>query len=255
MGPTMGRVLILLDTRGKKYAVPAEGEMIRAPELGTFDAAKLRANVGRRIVVGGRGFLVLEPSTRDLRDTMKRGAQTLASKDLAVLCFEANVGAGARVVEAGAGSGGLTMALAHACGPSGHVVSYDVREEALKVARLNASQAGAETIVEFRIGDVRAGIPDRDVDAFVLDLLDPWNAVEAAWEALRPCGHFASFSPNMEQVKETVMALRRRPFVDVRTVEVIEREMEVREVGVRPSFAPLGHTGYLTFARKVLETF
>jgi len=59
----------------------------------------------------------------------------------------------------------------------------------------------------------------------------------------------------MEQVKETVAALRARPFVDHRTVEVIEREMEVREIGVRPSFAPLGHTGYLTFARKVLDTF
>ena len=84
---------------------------------------------------------------------------------------------------------------------------------------------------------------------------DPWAAVPAAWDALRPCGHLATFSPNMEQVKETAKALRAKPFVGVRTIEVIEREMEVRDVGVRPSHAALGHTGYLTFARKVLDTF
>jgi tRNA (adenine57-N1/adenine58-N1)-methyltransferase len=93
------------------------------------------------------------------------------------------------------------------------------------------------------------------VDAVFLDIPDPWAAVPSAWEALRPGGHLASFSPNMEQVKETAAAIRKKPFVDQRTIELIEREMEVRDVGVRPSFAALGHTGYLTFARKVLDTF
>ncbi|TLZ92449.1 MAG: tRNA (adenine-N1)-methyltransferase, partial [Methanobacteriota archaeon] len=99
------------------------------------------------------------------------------------------------------------------------------------------------------------GISQEDVDAVALDLEDPWAAIEPAWKALRPCGHVAAFSPNMEQVKDTVRAMTRRPFIEIRTVELIEREMEVRDVGVRPSFAPLGHTGYLTFARKVLDTF
>ena len=109
--------------------------------------------------------------------------------------------------------------------------------------------------MELLRGDVRSGITQRDVDAVLIDIPDPWAAVPAAWDALRPCGHLATFSPNMEQVKETVTAIRKNPFIDVRTVELIEREIEVREVGVRPSFAALGHTGYLTFARKVLDTF
>src|SRR5205807_6460094 len=103
--------------------------------------------------------------------------------------------------------------------------------------------------------DVRDRISQQDV-AVVGPALDvPGAAIEPAWKALRPCGHVAVFSPNMELVKDTVRAMTRRPFIEIRTVELIEREMEVRDVGVRPSFAPLGHTGYLTFARKVLDTF
>lgn len=251
----MGSLLILLDDRGRKHAVPVGEGVVRLRGLGTFDAAKLRASIGRRIAVGGKAFLVLEASSRDLRETMERGPQTLAMKDLAAILYEANIVAGARVLEAGSGSGGLTVALARVAGPSGRVVSYDLREESLRVARENVGRAGLSDAVEFRRGDVRAGVPERDFDAVVLDLLDPWSAIPAAWDALRPCGHLATFSPNMEQVKETVAAIRQRPFVDMRTIELIEREMEVRDVGVRPSFAALGHTGYLTFARKVLDTF
>ncbi len=186
---------------------------------------------------------------------MQRGPQALAPKDLAALLYDADVRPGARVVEAGCGSGALTVALARAVRPFGRVVALDVRREFLAIAESNLNRAGLSQFVELRQEDVRHGIPERGVDAFMLDLPDPWAAVQAAWDALRPCGHFSSFSPNMEQVKETVAAIRARPFVDVRTIEVIEREMEVREVGVRPSFAALGHTGYLTFARKVLDTF
>lgn len=228
--------------------------MVTVRGLGTFDSAKLVAHLGRRVEIGGKRFLVLEPSARDLRETMERGAQTLAAKDLALLVHEAGILPGARIVEAGAGSGWLTVALARAVGSSGRINSYDLRPEALRLAAANVEAAGLESVVELRAGDVRKGFGERGVDAVILDIPDPWSAVDAAWEALRPCGHLATFSPNMEQVKETVATIRTRPFVDTRTIEVIEREMEVRDVGVRPSFAPLGHTGYLTFARKVLET-
>ena len=173
----------------------------------------------------------------------------------AAILFAADVGPGAHVVEAGSGSGALSVVLASAVSREGRVVSYDVREEFLETARSNAARAGLAARIEFRTGDVRLGINEVDLDAVVLDIPDPWAAVQAAWDALRPCGHLACFSPNMEQVKETVAAIRARPFVDVYTIELIERHMEVRDVGVRPSFAPLGHTGYLTFARKVLEGF
>ncbi len=251
----MEEVLILFDEKGKKHAVPTDGPMSRVMGVGTLDVARLRAHVGRRISVGTKQFFVLAPSSRDLRDTMARGPQTLTPKDLGLILYECDVVSGSRVVEAGAGSGGLTVALARVVGPAGRVFSYDTERRSLQVAKTNVSRAGLLDRVEFGQSDVRDGISQEDVDAVALDLEDPWAAIEPAWKALRPCGHVAAFSPNMEQVKDTVRAMTRRPFIEIRTVELIEREMEVRDVGVRPSFAPLGHTGYLTFARKVLDTF
>ncbi len=247
--------LLILDERGRKHLVPLGDPMVQIPGVGVLEAEKLEASLGHRIVVGGKPILVLRASSRDLRETIERGAQTLTPKDLAAVLYLADVLPGRRVAEAGSGSGGLTIALAMAVGPSGRVYSYDNRAEALALARANVDRAGLRDTVEFRSRDVRTGFEEEDLDTVVLDLPDPWAAVPAAWDALRACGHLATFSPNMEQVKETVSAIRRHPFIDVRTVELIEREMEVREVGVRPSFAALGHTGYLTFARKVLETF
>jgi len=149
----------------------------------------------------------------------------------------------------------MTLALAHAVGPKGRVVTYDLREDFLEQARRNVVTAGLGDPVEFKIGDARTGIAERDADAVILDIPDPWEAVGSASDALRACGHFGSYSPNGEQVNRTVKALRAGTFVEIRSVEIIEREIVAHEAGTHPSFAPLGHTGYLTFARKVLDTF
>ncbi len=247
--------LVLLDERGRKHLAAGSGEMIEIRGVGTFDAQRLQASVGRTLRVGTKSFLVLTASGPDLQETLSRGPQTISSKDLSALLFYADIVPGSKVVEAGVGSGALTVALARAVGPGGRVLGLDLKEDSLATARRNLENASVPTLVELRTGDVRDRLAERDLDAVVLDIPDPWAAVPTVWEALRPCGFLATFSPNMEQVKETTAAIRKKPFVDVRTIELIEREMEVRDVGMRPSFAALGHTGYLTFSRKVLDTF
>lgn len=247
--------VVLLDRNGKKRLVVLDGEMVNVRGLGVLRADSLRTSLGLRFTVGGRSFLVLSVSAQDRVETLRRGAQIVGAKDAASLVWNCDVKSGDSVVEVGTGSGALTVALANAVGPTGHVTSYDNRAEALETARWNLDAAGFMERVSLKLRDGRTEIAERDADALVLDIPDPWSAIELAWEALRPCGHLGTFSPNMEQVKETAAAIRKKPFVQVRTIELIEREMEVRELGVRPSFAPLGHTGYLTFARKVLDTF
>lgn len=249
---SMDRV-VLVESSGAKHLVALDREVVSVPGVGVVRAETLRASIGRRWSIGDRALLVLTPSIRDEIGGIRRGPQIVAPKDIPVLVWNCNVKPGEVVVEAGAGSGALTLALAHAVGPSGRVVTYDVRRDFLDLAQENLTAAGLAARVEFRIGDVRTGVAEREADAFVLDIPDPWAAIESAAAALRACGHLATYSPNIEQVSRTVGVLQAGPFAEVRTVEVIEREMEVRETGTHPSFAPLGHSGYLTFARKVLE--
>ena len=246
--------LVLLEPSGRKHLVALDRDTVQVPRVGVVRADALRASVGRRWTVGGRSFLVLTPSIRDVVGTIRRKAQIVGPKDAASLVWNCDLKAGDLVVEVGTGSGALTLALAHAVGPAGRVVTYDVRPDFLDVAKSNLSAAGLDGRVQFKVGDARGGIPDRDADAVIVDVPDPWEAVGTAAKALRPCGHFASFSPNVEQVNRTVAVLRTATFVEIRTVEIIERGIEARDSGTHPSFAPLGHTGYLTFARHVLET-
>jgi len=244
---------ILLDGEGRKHLVPSAEGPAKVDGLGVIDTSKLEEHVGGVARIAGKAFIVLRPSLRDRLETLNRKAQIVGAKDAASILLNCDLNAGDIVVEGGAGSGALSMVLAQIVSPGGKVITYEIREDFAAVSRGNMERAAAFGNVEVKIADIRQGISERDVDAVVLDIPDPWEAVAHAWTALRPCGHFASFSPNMEQVKETCAALGRQPWVEVRTLELIERQLEVRPEGVRPSFAPLGHTGYLTFARKVLE--
>lgn len=248
-------VFVAIDERAERHLVSLDDSMARIAGLGIVAADRLTANLGRKITIGGRTIIVLPASRRDRVEALERRAQTIGSKDAASIIFNADVGPGKTVVEAGAGSAWLTVAIAGAVGPQGRVVTYERRPDFATFALENVRRAGFSDRVEVRVADIAHGIAEHEVDAVVLDIPDPWTVVPVAWDALRVGGAFVAFSPNMEQVKQTVAAIRARPFVDVRTIEIIEREMEVRDVGVRPSFAALGHTGYLTFARKVLETF
>src|SRR2546422_965471 len=136
-----------------------------------------RRALGRRWSVGGRSFLVLTPSIRDAVGSVRRQAQIIGPKDAASLIWNCDIKAGDVVVEVGAGSGALTLVLAQAVGPGGHVVTYDMRSDFLDRARENVAAAGLGERVEFKLGDGRAAIPETRVDAFVVDIPDPWEAV------------------------------------------------------------------------------
>jgi len=243
-----------MDQRGGKKLVRLEAGMLKIEGLGVLDSAKLSSAIGRGVEIAGKRFLVLSASILDHLEHIERGAQIITAKDSASIVQRCDISAGDLVVEGGTGSGALTVVLARAVQPGGKVVSYDIRVGFVETARRNLARAGLTSAVEFKISDINEGMSERGAKAVVLDLPEPWRAVAGAWEALAPCGHACSYSPTMEQVKETVRVMRALPFVDFRTTEIIEREIEVKETGTRPAFAALGHTGYITTARKVLET-
>lgn len=247
--------LILFDEGGRKYPVPLARKMVKVENLGVIDASKLEGREGRKIEIGGRNFLVLRPSLKDKIETLKRKAQIIGAKDSASMILNCNIKSGDFVVEGGVGSGALTIAIAHFVSPDGKVISYETRKEFASIASRNIEKAGLSHLSLIRISDITEGIDEKDVDAVILDIPNPWDAISHAYSALKPCGHFCSYSPTMEQVKETILRLRKYPFLEIRTVELLEREMELGKRGMRPSFHMLAHTGYLTFARKVLDKF
>jgi tRNA (adenine57-N1/adenine58-N1)-methyltransferase len=244
------REVVLLSGKGKKWRVPIGQGMQRIRGVGRLKTDGLERLVGREFEVEGDTYAVLEPSVRDVIDTIHRKAQIVQPKDSAYLAFHADLQAGDTVVEGGAGSGALTIALAHAVAPTGSVVTYEVRADFLEVARNNVEAAGYGGTVQFRERDIAQGIAEKKVNAIVLDVPEPWAVVDAAKRALRPAGHFASYSPTVEQMRETVLALRDKGFVDIWSVELLERRMEVGR-GSRPAFQMLGHTGYMTFGRRM----
>jgi len=225
----------------------------RIGDEGVLDlTAQVGAAPGGEVVWSGTRYRLVRPSLADRLASVRRGAQIVTAKDAAELVFLAGIGPGDRVAEAGAGSGALTIALAHAVGPGGRVLSFDRRADFLDVARQNVERAGFAERVTFREGDVATELlGDGDLDAVVLDLPQPWDVVPAAHRALRPGGHLATYTPTYNQLERTVRALRDARFDDVRALEVLERGLHVADGGTRPEFEMLGHTGFLAVGRKV----
>jgi tRNA (adenine57-N1/adenine58-N1)-methyltransferase len=163
-----------------------------------------------------------------------------------------SIESGNTVLEAGIGSGSLTIALATAVSPDGIVISYDKREDFIKHTMKNLINARLDKYVTIQNRDVTEGISEKNLDAIIFDIPNPWDAVNHVWRVLKPGGYFCSYSPLISQVEKTVKKIRKNNFIEVKTFENFQRDMVISEYGTRPSFKMLGHTGYLTFARKVL---
>jgi tRNA (adenine57-N1/adenine58-N1)-methyltransferase catalytic subunit len=208
--------------------------------------------VGGTVEWLGSKYRLVRPSLSDLLATVRRGAQIVTPKDAAQIVFRAGVGPGARVAEAGSGSGALTMVLAHAVGPTGRVFSYDRRPEFLDTARSNIARAGWGGRVTFRVRDVaKDGWDESELSSIVLDLAEPWEVLTASESALMPGGYVATYTPTYNQLERTVRRLREVGFAEVSAGELIERGLHVGDGGTRPDFDMLGHTGFLASGRKV----
>jgi tRNA (adenine57-N1/adenine58-N1)-methyltransferase len=199
----------------------------------------------------GKPFLALEPSTHDLIRELRRVTQIVFPKDAAYIAMRLNCFPGRSVVEAGTGSGGLTLALARSVMPTGRVYSYDERSRMLDVARRNLQRTGLLPYVELRERDVRLGFDERQADACFLDLREPWDCLDQVRAALKPGGFFGSILPTTNQVSDLVGALERHGFVEIAVEELLLRSYKPVPQRLRPADRMVAHTGYLVFARVV----
>ncbi len=250
-----GERVLLVDRRGRRYLLRLQaGETWHSHGGGLPHDLVIGSAEGALVhSATGMSFRAFRPRMADFILKMPRGAQVLYPKDLAAILVQADVFPGARVVEAGTGSGSLTIALCRAAGPEGRVVSYELRHEFRERAAANIESflGKLPAWLELREGDVRevAGTGDR-FDRAVLDLPEPWETLEAIAAVLAPGGIVCGYLPTTIQVRELVLALQDRGFEHVETFEVLHRSWHVTERSVRPDHRMVGHTGFVTIARR-----
>lgn len=243
----------LEDASGKRIWIRVSYGMIKAQSLGAIDGSRFRElDDGDTMTFVGKEYTVFRPGVTELMESLDRGAQIIIPKDAATILMKCDVKAGDRVLEVGAGSGGLTTALLHAVAPSGHVHTLELKEDNAHRAGRNVARTGLDDHWSYEIGDARE-MPvnfDGQFDVLTMDMPDPWLALDNLEPHLRNGGRVCAYVPNMNQAESIVNALRERGYSNVHALENIQRGLEVHPGGVRPSFEMLGHTAYLIFARK-----
>ena len=193
-------------------------------------------------------FFIFKPLFIDLYRKIKRNAQIIPLKDIGLIIAETGINKSSRVLDAGSGSGALACFLAII---AKEVVTYEIREDFTEIVKSNIEFLGAKNI-KIKNKNIYEEIDDKNFDVIVLDLPEPWNALENCSKALKIGGFLVSYSPSVPQVMDFVNAAKKNEgFVYLKTVEIMEREWEVEERRVRPKSKVLGHSGFLSFVRKV----
>ena len=200
----------------------------------------------------GYPISLFRPSTDDLVRGLKRNTQIVYPKDAGYLLMKMRIVPGCRVVEAGTGSGGLTLVFAQTVRPTGCVYSYEVRPEMQQLARRNLERLGLAQFVEFKLRDIAEGFDERDADALFLDVPNPWNYLAQVHETLIGGGFLGCILPTANQVIRLLNALQDLDFGVVEVEELLLRQYKVVPARLRPMDRMVAHTGYLVFARSVV---
>jgi tRNA (adenine57-N1/adenine58-N1)-methyltransferase len=249
-----GEKVLLIDQRDRTYLVSLEAGAVYHTHAGTLAHDDLIDRPEGTRVTTSRGMVLtaFRPRFADYVLKMPRGAQVVYPKDLGPIVVYADVFPGARVLEAGTGSGALTIALCRAVGDEGRVVSYELRPEHREraIANVEGFFGKLPDRLELREGDVgEAGAGPERFDRLVLDVPEPWGPLEAVRPALEPGAVLCAYLPTTGQVQQLVLALPEAGFVHLETFEVLKRSWHVTERSVRPDHRMVGHTGFLTVAR------
>ncbi len=250
-----GEPVLLIDRKMRRYLFDlVEGREFHTHTgvlphddiIGAGEGATLRSSRGTT-------FLALRPTLADATLKMPRGAQVIYPKDIGPILVRADIFPGARVLEAGVGSGALSAALLRA---GAHVIGYEVREDFCARARANVERfCGAEALARYHteVCDVYDGIDESGLDRVLLDLPEPWRAVGPAAAALRPGGILLAFTPSIIQVSRLRESLQDSPFALHDTVEILQRGWHVEGAAVRPNHRMVAHTGFLTTSRLTVQ--
>jgi len=251
-----GERVLLIDQRDRTYLLTVHVGGTYHTHSGTLSHdALIGKPEGTRLETSqGMVLVMFRPRFADYVLKMPRGAQVVYPKDLGPILTFTDIHPGARVLEAGTGSGALTVALLRAVGDHGRVVSYELRSEHRDRAARNVEGFFGKLPdnLELRDGDVsEIGATGERFDRAVLDLPEPWVPLRALAGVLDPGAVVCAYLPTTVQVQQLVLALPQAGFVHIESFEIMKRGWHVTERSVRPDHRMVGHTGFLTIARRV----
>lgn len=248
-----GSLALLITSDHKRYTVRIQPGQTTHTHMGAFRHDEMIGRTWGTAVASqlGQRVLLLQPGLSDVIQTLKRGTQIIYPKDAAYIVHRLSLRSGSRVIEAGTGSGGMTVALAWAVAPGGTVYTHEARPDIYRVARGNLERAGLLPYVQMFETDIEGGFKATDVDAVFLDVREPWPYLGHVRAALRPGGFFAGIVPTTNQVTELLRALEDHHFADLAVEELLLRSYKPTPARLRPDDIVVGHTGFLIFARCV----
>lgn len=251
-----GERITLSDSKGRRHSVVlAAGGRFHTTK-GAIEFDELIGQPEGSVVrsAGGTSYLAFRPLMEEFSVTMPRGAAVIYPKDAAQILVQTDIFPGARVLEAGAGSGALSMFLLRAIGPSGRLYSYERRADFAQVAQRNVEAffGAPHPAWTLRVGDLVTELGPEPVDRVVLDMLAPWDCVEAVASVLEPGGLLCCYVATTTQMGRTMDTLR----VHGGFTEPVAREYQVRDwhaegLAIRPGHGTSGHTGFLIFTRRL----
>jgi tRNA (adenine57-N1/adenine58-N1)-methyltransferase catalytic subunit len=250
-----GDPALLIDSKGRKFLLELNPDRTFQYHEGVVPHVDLIGQDEGSWIVSSTGaqLLLLRPRLADFVLKMKRSAQVVYPKDLGPILVYTDIGPGMTVLEAGSGSGALTIGLSRAVGPSGRVVSVELREDHAAHARkaLERWYGRIPDNVELRVGDVAQQVEAVAPERIVLDLPEPWHVVTAAAEHQPPGGLLAAYLPTVPQLQTVVETARETGvFTEIEVKEFMVRDWNVDGRSVRPEHRMVGHTGFLVFMRK-----
>ena len=199
----------------------------------------------------GAPFFLLQPSMADLLNELPRTTQILYPKDIGFILIQMGISHGQTVMEAGTGSGSMTIALANAVGSEGKVISYEQKSDVQNLAKKNLERVGLDPRVDFKLRDIQEGFDETEADAFFLDVQNPFDYIPQVRDALKPGGFFCTLIPTFNQVEKVLHALQKNHFAFVEVCELLLRYYKTNPSRIRPTDRMVAHTGFLIFARKI----